>query len=141
MRPTFRRSYLSHSLVILGIALGASTGETAAGQTGYDCSILSVQQLNSPGQLEANGNQAFYLGTSFSVDRNSGRIINGPLDNGLFKRVEVIDRGSKEQAFELLSVTGGYVHALLVRIEEYEATRKKPFSALYDDYVYTGNCE
>ncbi len=70
----------------------------------------------------------------------------GALKNSYITRPEVIDAGSAENSFKVVTTlrreqgigSGSNVHILVVR--EYKAGAKKPFVFLDNDDVYFGTC-
>ena len=83
------------------------------------------------------------VGAKFTVDRVTGRIIGGPLDNANLK-VEVIDRGTREMPFQAFSRSTQKTHTSLIEIQEFVVGSEKPFigtTTLYYPGVYSGICK
>lgn len=86
------------------------------------------------------------VGAMFTVERESG-LIAGALKNSYRTKPQVIDRGSKENSYKVVTTMklhegaglGTTIHVLIVK--EFEPTPKKPFVFLENDAVYFGTCE
>lgn len=83
------------------------------------------------------------VGAKFTVDRVTGRIIGGPLDNANLK-IEVVDRGTSEMSFQVFSRSMQRTHTSLLEVQEFVSAMDKPFvgtTTLYYAGVYTGTCK
>ena len=83
------------------------------------------------------------VGAKFTVDRVTGRIIGGPLDNANLK-VEVIDGGTRQMSFQALSRSTQKTHTTHIEIQEFMSGTEKPFvgmTTLYYPGVYSGICK
>jgi hypothetical protein len=86
-----------------------------------------------------------YLGKQFTVERRTG-LMAGVLKNSYFTKPQVIDNGSKDNAFKVINSmrleeglgSGTNIYALT--INEYESSDKKAFVFLANDAVYFGTC-
>jgi len=122
-----------------------STGVVVAGND-YRCTIerLSVAGGDSGDVYEFHKKN--YIGKQFTVERASG-LMAGALKNSYATKPQVIDRGSKENAYKVVTTmrleqgagAGSNIYALT--IVEYEQGTKKPFVFLENDIVYFGHCE
>ena len=87
-----------------------------------------------------------YLGKEFTVERRTG-LMAGILKNSYFTKPQVIDRGSRDNAFKVINSlrieeglgSGTNIYALT--INEYESSDKKTFVFLANDNVYLGMCK
>ncbi len=129
------------ALVFLWIAT-ASTW-SVAGNTHYDCTIVSAEKLTESGTLAAHWTVKSAEGTKFTVDRITGSIIGGPLDNSKSK-IEVIDKGTNEMSFQAFSRSTQRTHTTYIEIQEFLPGLEKPFvgtTTLYQPGVYSGICK
>ena len=114
-----------------------------AGDTHYTCVIASAATLTAQGALDAHWTVTPFIGQQFTVDRETGRILGGPLENIKFK-IQLIDKGSQEMAFQMFALSKQMSHTIYIKIEEFRATEDKPFvgtTTLYYPGVYSGMCK
>jgi hypothetical protein len=114
-----------------------------AGTTHYECVVASAMQLNESGMTEATFLTKKFVGASFTVDRESGRIIGGPLDNAKMK-TDVVDRGTSEMSFQAFSRSSPLSHTTHIEVQEFVRGPNKPFVAtttVYYPGIYTGRCK
>ena len=114
------------------------------GEKEYFCTIKSVFKLTSDGILKSYSSPS--LLTTFLVDKNSGLIKGYWVFNEYLPTKTIIDSGSSEQSFKLLSLsadvpeTNGGKHAMYLEVKEYAETREKPFMHIDGNIVRTGVC-
>jgi hypothetical protein len=129
------------ALVFFGMAIVSTW--SIAGDTHYDCSIVSAGKLTEKGTLAAHWTVKPAEGTKFTVDRVTGRVIGGPLDNSKLK-IEVIDKGTNEMSFQAFSRSTQKTHTTYIEIQEFLPGLEKPFvgtTTLYQSGVYSGICK
>lgn len=85
-----------------------------------------------------------YIGKEFTVERTSG-LMAGAIKNSYVTKPEVIDFGSKENSYKVVttlrrdqSTTGSNIYALTIL--EYLESEKKPFVFLENEAVFFGRC-
>jgi hypothetical protein len=86
-----------------------------------------------------------YLGKDFTVDRRTG-IMAGTLKNSYITRPQVIDLGSKDNSYKVVTTmrkeegagSGSMVYVLT--INEFDPATKKPFIFLENATAYFGTC-
>ncbi len=121
------------------LLLAATSG--AWGQD-YRCLIQQVVAAD-PASPHLKEGKAL-VGKEFSVDRHTG-IMAGALKNSYVTKPQVIDSGSKLNAFKVINAVRkepartGSIYAL--NIDEYYASPRKPFVFLSNALVYLGECE
>lgn len=109
----------------------------------YQCHIQTIGNPDGHGSnrkyLEKN-----FLGKIFTVDRSTG-VMTGAIKNDYVGKPTVIDYGSKENSFKVLSslskeakTAGTYVTVLVV--EEHSESNKKPFTYMDNLDVLFGYC-
>jgi hypothetical protein len=115
---------------------------SSRGDTQYDCVILSAETLTDTGTLEPHWSLKSFLGEKFTIDRKTGRIIGGPVDNARMN-TEVIDEGSSEMPFQALSRSTVRTHTTYLQVQEFVSGQDKPFlgtTTVYFPGVYAGTC-
>jgi hypothetical protein len=127
----------------IALCLVAVSGLTRAGDSHYECTVLSAWTLTEKGKLEPHWMNKSMVGAKFTVDRVTGRIIGGPLDNANLKN-EVIDRGSRDMSFQAFSRSTQLTHTIHLEVQEFMSSTEKPFvgkTTLYYPGVYAGICK
>lgn len=128
---------------IMLVFLLVSSGTTVAGDTHYNCVILSASQLTEKGALDLHWSLQSTLGEKFTVDRMTGRVIGGPLDNSQMK-IELIDKGSNEMSFQAFAQSKVRTHTTHIEVQEFVRNSEKPFvgtATLNFPGVYSGACK
>jgi hypothetical protein len=130
------------------------------GENAY-CTINGVYQVSSKGQLikisKTKGSfiesfQDFFglkkfnriyddaEGSEFTVNRAKGSYNNRFVQNDNWKK-HVLDYGSKDQSYKLLSTsTGGFMHTQYLQIDIFSEDIKKPFRLLDAGLIFVGKC-
>lgn len=129
--------------IILTLPLAAPTYFSIAGDTHYVCTVVSASSLTTEGVLAPHWTVKFWVDQQFTVDRETGRIIGGPLDNAKMK-IQVLDRGSHEMSFQAFAQSRQTSHSAHLEIEEFRTAESKPFvgtTTLYYPGVYSGTCK
>jgi hypothetical protein len=79
-------------------------------------------------------------GSEFVVNRRTGSYTSKYLKNEDWKKY-ILDFGSKEQSFKLLSIsTGGYMHTQYLQIQTFVEGYLKPFYLIDGTDMFTGIC-
>jgi len=122
------------------------TISVATASSDYRCTIerLSLAAGDSGDVYEFQ--KKHYVGKQFTIERSSG-LMAGALKNSYVTEPQVIDLGSKENAYKVVTTmrldqgagAGSNIYGLTV--SEHEQGDKKPFVFLANDAVYFGNCE
>ena len=115
----------------------------SAGDTHYEYTVVSAVILTEQGTLSPHWTNMSMIGVKFTVDRVTGRIIGGPLDNANLK-TEVIDKGSREMPFQAFSRSTQKTHTAHIEIDEFALGVEKPFfgtTTLYYPGMYSGICK
>ena len=109
----------------------------------YKCVVKGEMFLQDNGYLKPHA-RPVDIGKQFAVDRVSGKVVSAPLRNLTAAEIRVLNRGDKDHAFELLSVSSptGKANADLLVIHEFVKNKSKPFVAVTSiGEVYSGICE
>ena len=126
--------------IFLGLLIPLLCG---ASDLEYKCTVKGEVFLQDDGNLKPHA-RPIEIGKQFAVDRISGKVINGPLRNLTAAEIRVLNRGSKDHTFELLSVSSATAKATtdLLVIHEFVKSKNKPFVAITSvGEVYSGICE
>ena len=141
--PMTRHGNLPFTLLSCLLVCLASNAEARVNH--YDCTIEIVYSLDTSG-LE----QEDYLlsglkragGTRFHVDRRTGAIDGGQLEN-LENDVTVVAPGGQGNSFQIYWVRSGTGNTSIrvLTVDEYVDGPLKPFHAVVQNWYYTGLCE
>ncbi len=129
--------------MIAVLCLSGVSGRVNASDTHYECTVVSAMKLTDQGTLLPHWTIKPMVGAKFTVDRVTGRIMGGPLDNANLK-IEVVDRGTSEMSFQAFSRSTQKTHTSLIEIQEFVSDAEKPFvgtTTLYYPGVYSGICK
>jgi len=125
-------------------ALSASGTATATDE--YSCTIERVEHSHGEEDSPLRLYRKAYIGKTFTVDRTTG-LMKGSLENSYATLPEVIDSGSKDNSFKVVTTMklsqgagrGSNLYALIV--DEFVEGPRKPFVFLQNEAVYFGFCE
>lgn len=137
IQKTFSRFCLAGCLLV------AAAVPCGAGQSHYECVVLTANRLPVDGSLSPHWSLKSQIGKTFTADRERGRVIGGPLDNADMK-IELVDKGSAEMSFQVFARSNQRTHTSQLKIEEFRPAETKPFvgtTTLYYPGVYTGTCK
>jgi hypothetical protein len=124
-------------ITILFMVLAASY--TFAGSD-YRCVVTNAIEANIEGGLDEVGDKSI-IGKEFTVDRVSG-VVSVILKNNYLEPPTVIDQGSKDNSFKVLTVTKNSVTTSVrsLIIQEFIGGPKKPFVYQSNATVFYGVC-
>ena len=127
-------------------AIGCLTTSGAVAASDYRCTV--ARRLAVAPELSAvqKAQESHYIGKQFTVERRTG-IMAGVLKNTYLTKPQVIDAGSSENSFKVVTTlrreegvgNGSNIYALT--INEYDKSIQKPFVFLENDVVFLGTCE
>lgn len=133
---------------VLGVTVSAlATFCTAASPIleDYRCTVERFSQAQGDSGPSYESLKKAFIGLQFTVDRASG-ITVGALKNSIWSKPRVVDQGSQDNSFKVMSyissdtgMPGTQITAL--NIMEFIAGDKKPFNYMINDIVYFGTCE
>jgi hypothetical protein len=140
MRPIKPNQFLTLGLLSFLVISSANA------ESDYHCTIQRVATAEAAPNTTLKLNEKNYIGKQFSVERRTG-IMAGALKNSYATKPQVIDTGSKDNAFKVVTTmrieqgagAGSNIYALT--INEYDKSPKKPFIFLNNDVVFFGACE
>lgn len=125
--------------------MALATGTAIAGDD-YRCTIERLSLATGDSGAIYDLRKKNYVGKQFTVERASG-LMSGVLKNSYVTKPQVIDQGSKENSYKVVTTmrieqgagAGSNIYALTVL--EYVQATKKPFVFLQNEGVYFGYCE
>ena len=124
----------------LGLILLAVAGQVSAAGA-YDCVVKSSRSPDKAGQLVEDSVTKLFLGKTFTVDRETGRMLGTPSNHNAYGRPQVLDPGSSEQAYKVLTIFRPNVNVDFLRVEEHAEQKRKPFLFVTGSMVMTGTCD
>lgn len=134
-----KNRYWTVGLILIGSTFSAHAFSD------YQCTIerIAIADVDSKALAAFESN---FIGKQFSVDRKTGNM-TGALKNSYVTKPQVIDFGSKENAFKAVTIMrksdgagkGSNIYALT--INEYSESNRKPFVFLRNDETFFGTCE
>jgi hypothetical protein len=116
-----------------------------AGPFSYECEIKSVQQLSDEGFL-VEGLPIYKVGDSFHIERATGVVLGGGIGNSSYPVRQVLDPGSAESGYKLLTLsntvpgTDGSRNAIYIEVKEWAEAFIKPFVVFTGTHVIAGAC-
>ena len=109
----------------------------------YTCEVKSIRLLGEDGAADMVGERypSHHLGTTFVIDRYTGRMLGQLKNHNGADQPEVIDFGSEEQSVKVITTYGHdvYIDYLIVKI--YVDALEKPFMFIRGSTIYTGLCK
>jgi len=129
------------------LAIAATMPPQVGAQTlkDYRCKIERVATAEAPPNKKLDLQTKNYVGKEFTVERRTG-MMAGALKNSYITRPEVIDYGSDENSYKVITTlrreqgAGRGSNAYLLVISEYQTGPAKPFTFVDNDEVYFGTC-
>ena len=113
----------------------------------YKCTIKRISTAeDAPNPTLKLYEKEGYIGKQFTVEKETGNMV-GALKNSYATRPQVIDSGSHENSFKVVTTmrlyegAGRGTNIYALTISEYVKSTKKPFVFLENDVVFFGTCE
>ena len=104
----------------------------------YECTVgNSSVRLDDGGELSR---WTFRKGEKFVVDKQSGRMLGALSNHNAFGNPKVIDRGSKGQAYKVITVFEPFTAINVLYVQEFRDGDNKPFSFTDGRRTYAGLC-
>lgn len=111
----------------------------------YVCTIEQLHSISARSEKVIAMQNREYLKKEFSVERRTG-FMSGVLKNSYITRPEVIDFGSNENSYKVVTTlrknqgagAGSNIHALV--INEYDGGSTKPFVFMDNGDIFLGSC-
>jgi hypothetical protein len=136
---------MKHFTYIFGFLIFTTSTLSSASDKNYKCEILQGLTQTAEGKLK---NSAFTdtlvkLNKNFTVNRQSGKINvtnNGLVNENNFGKPKVLDKGSNEQAFKVLTIYQPNISVDYLEIQEFTDSYIKPFIFLSSGNIYSGIC-
>ncbi|MEQ1579502.1 MAG: hypothetical protein ABL964_02830 [Steroidobacteraceae bacterium] len=118
---------------------------TASAIEDYRCTIERVIAASGTGGPVQDLMDRTYVGKEFTVERETG-LMAGALKNSFFTSPHVVDRGSTENSFKVVTTmtreqgTGAGSNVYVLVVNEFAKGERKPFIYLNNDLAYIGDC-
>lgn len=127
------------------LIISAMLAVCASASEGYKCTSKQILQRLPDGTLGSGSmsKMLMRMNTEFVVDRTSGRMIGSKgfsNHNEGYGVPKVIDPGSSEQSFKVLTMYSPHTSVAYLQIEEYREGKAKPFSFFDGLIVVAGTC-
>ena len=129
------------------IALLLFISVSAEANSDYKCTIKRISTAeDAPNSTLKSYEKDGYIGKQFTVERRTGNMV-GAIKNSYVTRPQVIDSGSKDNSFKVVTTmrledgAGWGTNIYALTINEYIKSPTKPFVFLENDVVFFGTCE
>ena len=124
------------------VALMTIAATEAVALESYECNVKEGMSLSEDGSLQKKGGFAdIAVGTKFTVDRRTGRVLGKISNHNAYGQPKVIDPGSSEQSFKAITIYQPNVTVDLLIIQQFSDSPEKPFIFLfYNTSVLSGTC-
>lgn len=129
----------------LVFALSAFVVTSAQAGEDYRCIIERIHSADGEETPTLKMYRKAFIKQEFTVDRQTG-IMVGSLKNSYTTKPVVIDQGSSENSFKVVTTmrldqgigAGSNIYSLIIK--EYDEAARKPFVFLENSMVYFGGC-
>lgn len=112
----------------------------------YACSISRADFADDLAPESRAMFTSAFVGKSFTVDTRTG-VMRGILENDRFKPPVVFSHGDHENSFVAATIVSPLtdsgvvgVDARMLRVKTWNESSNKPFTLLWDDIVFRGEC-
>lgn len=123
------------------IALAPEVAHADPSPSDYVCNILDVRNLSRDGRIVDESTFKITIGMQFGVRRTTGEIFGKPLSNSNANGTpRVLDIGSREQAYKVITIYEPFISVSYLQINEYEDGLDKPFIFYDVRTIYSGLC-
>lgn len=129
---------IMRALLILTALFATST--TAYAIDAYKCAVSQTGDLQDSGEISESNFTRLSNGNEFVVDKGTGRIKGGLSNDNAFGQPQVLDYGSSEQAFKVLTVFKPNITINYLYIQEFNESEEKPFMFVSGSEIYSGKC-
>jgi hypothetical protein len=129
---------------VIVILLWASEG-AAQTPSAYRCTIVDAVEVSDAGELVTTQfpQMILDLNEEFVVDRTTGRILGGSglANHNAFGTPEILDPGSDEQSFKVITLYRPFVTVALLDIHQFREGLDKPFTyRMAGGVIISGTC-
>ena len=114
-----------------------------AGIDSFECTVTSVHAVSEDGKIVTDTEHLKkQIGSTFSVERNSGVIRGGYFTNNrAIKTIEVINEPKDNSYYVITKSHGPDISVGYLYVANYRKWLKKPFTySSSGEYVYSGYC-
>ncbi|GHG66638.1 hypothetical protein GCM10010919_14510 [Alishewanella longhuensis] len=106
----------------------------------YKCTVNHSSQLKENGETTPSDFSKMQVGKEFVVDKGSGRMTGELANHNSFGEPRVLDYGSTQQGFKVLTIYKPMISVEYLYIEEFSKNDKKPFMLIDGNIIYSGLC-
>ena len=109
----------------------------------YACEVKSIRRLGQDGSMPGTVEFPYLsedLGAKFVIDRDTGRMLGSLKNYDWGQQPKVVDRGSKEQAFKVITIFGPPVNIAYLQVGLFYSSLEKPFLYIKNTDIYAGLC-
>jgi hypothetical protein len=130
-------------IVILTLMLLSPLSSAVMLHESYSCEVKSIRLLDEDGTAGLVGEryQSGHLGSTFVIDRYTGRMLGQLKNHDGLDQPEVMDFGSDKQSLKVITTYGPYVYIDYLIVEIYVDALDKPFMFISSSTIYTGLCK
>lgn len=125
--------------IVILIAAVMTLSATAGHAASYRCEIEKVSHSDSDPTAEWQAETAKKF--NVVIDRVSGKVFHPTIGNESFKTIVVLNKGSSENSFKVLSISASRIWIRTYQVQEFVEGNKKPFFAAIDSFAVFGTCE
>jgi hypothetical protein len=97
------------------------------GADAYKCEIHGGYGLVDSGEFVETAWAKMWVGREFIVDKDSGKMIGGFSNSGTGGDPKVLDRGSTDQAFKVITIYKPMTAVDYLYVQEFNENAEKPF--------------
>lgn len=132
---------MKHLLLLLLLAISSSVSGDAII---YECEIFGEHIHGANGELVSD--KQLYIGGKFHVERRSGVVLGGGLDNSTYPTKQVLDPGGVNHAYKLIWIsqdvvgTNGGKNVGYLQVKEFSEGVEKPFVLINGFRTLSGKC-
>lgn len=117
---------------------------TKAENNSYECEIKQAIEVNDNGLMVKHvGIYKDFIGKKFSIDRVSGAMIGDAFATTYDKKITVIDKGSKDNAYKAIVTSNPpNIWVKYIVVNEFHSTKNKSFWGNTDtNTILSGQCK
>ena len=129
--------------IVLALLLLSPLSSAATLHDSYSCEVKSIRLLDEDGTAGLVGERypSHHLGSTFVIDRFTGRMLGGLKNYDGSDQPEVMDFGSEKQSLKVITTYGPYVYIDYLLVNIYADSLAKSFMYISGSKIYTGLCK
>ncbi len=126
---------------LLSLILLITLSAFSFGIDAYKCKVQFASGLTDQGELTETPFAKLHIGKEFVVDKSNGKIVGEISNSNENGTPQVLDWGSNEQAFKVITVYKPMTAVAYLYVQEFNVNIEKPFMYINGDNSFTGLCE